>query len=237
MLQRTHKETPYVTRHVASIDKNALHQRLISGGRCDLRRFCLASSRDRGIALRSIGTSSRPLTRPELLLFPASMAASIAHDRRYRDLAGKVSDQILPLLTQADMRSEPTCSTRRSTNMGARDHHHVRVGAEFRRLSGNLNGGNRGARERVLRRPQTGRCAIFLVRERPVAFALGLHTASEVTSVEEFIPWHDIFLKFPQYRFFARDARVCVHAGALTFTSRIKPISKSSVCTLPGCAA
>jgi pyrroloquinoline quinone (PQQ) biosynthesis protein C len=37
-------------------------------------------------------------------------------------------------------------------------------------------------------------------RERPVAFALGVHTASEVTSVEEFIPWHDIFLKFPQYR-------------------------------------
>jgi len=38
-------------------------------------------------------------------------------------------------------------------------------------------------------------------RERPVAFALGVHTASEVTSVEEFVPWHDIFLKFPQYGF------------------------------------
>jgi hypothetical protein len=38
-------------------------------------------------------------------------------------------------------------------------------------------------------------------RERPVAFALGVHTASEATSVEEFVPWHDIFLKFPQYRF------------------------------------
>ena len=35
----------------------------------------------------------------------------------------------------------------------------------------------------------------------PVAFALGVHTASEVTSVEEFVPWHDIFLNFPQYGF------------------------------------
>ena len=42
-------------------------------------------------------------------------------------------------------------------------------------------------------------------REMPVAFALGVHTASEVTSVGEFVPWHDIFLKFPQYRF-SREA-------------------------------
>ncbi len=38
-------------------------------------------------------------------------------------------------------------------------------------------------------------------RERPVAFSLGVHIASEATSVEEFVPWHDIFLKFPEYRF------------------------------------
>jgi pyrroloquinoline quinone (PQQ) biosynthesis protein C len=38
-------------------------------------------------------------------------------------------------------------------------------------------------------------------RDRPVAFALGVHAASEVTSVQEFVSWHDIFLKFPQYRF------------------------------------
>lgn len=37
-------------------------------------------------------------------------------------------------------------------------------------------------------------------RERPTAFALGVHTASEATSVEEFMAWHDVFLKFPDYR-------------------------------------
>jgi len=37
-------------------------------------------------------------------------------------------------------------------------------------------------------------------REMPTAFSLGVHTASEVTSVKEFMAWHDIFLKFPQYR-------------------------------------
>jgi pyrroloquinoline quinone (PQQ) biosynthesis protein C len=37
-------------------------------------------------------------------------------------------------------------------------------------------------------------------RNGPTAFSLGVHTASEVTSVEEFMSWHDIFLAFPEYR-------------------------------------
>ena len=38
-------------------------------------------------------------------------------------------------------------------------------------------------------------------RDCPGAFALGVHTASEVTSVKEFVAWHDVFLKFPEYGF------------------------------------
>ncbi len=38
-------------------------------------------------------------------------------------------------------------------------------------------------------------------RDEPPAFSLGVHTASEVTSVTEFMSWHDVFLNFPQYRF------------------------------------
>ena len=38
-------------------------------------------------------------------------------------------------------------------------------------------------------------------RDRPTAFSLGVHSASEMTSVEEFAAWHDIFLAVPAYGF------------------------------------
>jgi pyrroloquinoline quinone (PQQ) biosynthesis protein C len=60
---------------------------------------------------------------------------------------------------------------------------------------------------------ELGEALFSWYRDKPVAFALGVHAASEVTSVEEFIPWHDIFLKFPQYRF-ARELPEFVYMRA-----------------------
>jgi hypothetical protein len=37
-------------------------------------------------------------------------------------------------------------------------------------------------------------------RDRRVAFGLGAHAASEITSAREFPAWHDIFLAFADYR-------------------------------------
>jgi len=214
LLQRTHKETPYGTRR--GFDRSrTLCTNDYPGGRCDLRRL-LCSSRDRGIALVQRHFSSRPLNTTRAFCSWPAWRLSIATRSRYRDPRGKVSDQILPLLPRPDMRSSLRARRGGRQYGVARDHHPVELARNFRRLSGNLNGGNRGARERVLRRPQTGRCAIFLVRERPVGFLLSVcTTASEVTSVEEFIPWHDIFLNFPPIRFSRETPEFAYIAGAL----------------------
>jgi hypothetical protein len=186
----------------ASIDKNALHQRLFREADA-IYEGCAAHPAI--VELRSFNRhfSSRPLTRPELLLFLASMAAFNRHTiGGIAILAGKVSDQILPLLPKAGHEIGAYVLDAAVDEYGLRETiTHVELARNFAAYLG-ISTEEIEARENACSAAlKLGDALFSWYRERPVAFALGVHTASEVTSVEEFIPWHDIFLKFPQYRF------------------------------------
>jgi hypothetical protein len=131
--------------------------------------------------------SSRPLVRSELLLFLASMAAFNRHTiGGIAILAGRLSDQILPLLPKIGHEIGAYVLDAAVDEYGLRETvTHVELGRYFAEYLG----------------IELGDALFSWYREMPAAFALGVHTASEVTSVEEFVPWHDIFLRFPQYRF------------------------------------
>jgi hypothetical protein len=156
-------------------------------------------------ALRSFNRhfSSRSLTRSELLLFLASMATFNRHTiGGIAILAGRLSDQILPLLPKSGHEIGAYVLDAAVDEYGLRESvTHVELGRNFAEYLGL-------SIEEVEARHNACSAAIDLgdtlfswYRERPVAFALGVHTASEITSTEEFIPWHDTFLRFPQYRF------------------------------------
>jgi len=150
--------------------------------------------------------SCRSLTRSELLLFLASMAAFNCHAiGGIAILAGRLSDQILPLVPKFGHEIGAYVLDAAVDEYGLRETStHVELARNFSEYLGI-------SAEEIETRANACPAAIELgealfswYRERPVAFALGVHTASEVTSAEEFGPWHDIFLKFPQYRF-SRD--------------------------------
>jgi hypothetical protein len=185
-----------------TIDKGAQHRQLIREAD-EIYEGCSAHS---AIAvLRSFNRhfSSRPLTRSELLLFLASMATFNRHTiGGIAILAGRVSDQILPLLPKVGHEIGAHVLDAAVDEYGLRETiTHVELARNFAAYLGI-------SMEEIEARENSCSAAVELgdnlfswYRERPVAFALGVHTASEVTSVEEFVPWHDIFLKFPQYRF------------------------------------
>jgi hypothetical protein len=156
-------------------------------------------------ALRSFNHlfSTRALCRSELLLFLASMAAFNRHTvGGIAILAGRLSDQILPLLPKCGHEIGAYVLDAAIDEYGLRETTtHVELGRNFAEYLGipgdeveSLENACPAARE-------LGEHLFAWYRERSVAFALGVHTASEATSVEEFVPWHDIFLKFPEYRF------------------------------------
>jgi hypothetical protein len=156
-------------------------------------------------ALRSFNRhfSSRPLTRSELLLFLASMATFNRHTiGGIAILAGRVSDQILPLLPKVGHEIGAHVLDAAVDEYGLRETiTHVELARNFAAYLG-ISMEEIEARENACPAAvELGDALFSWYRERPVAFALGVHTASEVTSVEEFVPWHDIFLKFPEYRF------------------------------------
>jgi Iron-containing redox enzyme len=156
-------------------------------------------------ALRSFNQhfSSRPLTRSELIIFLASMAAFNRHTiGGIAILAGRLSDQILPLLPKSGHEIGAYVLDAAVDEYGLRETTtHVELGrnfAEYLGISADEVEARGNARSPAV---ELGDALFSWYRERPVAFALGVHTASEVTSVEEFVPWHDIFLNFPQYGF------------------------------------
>jgi hypothetical protein len=185
-----------------TIDKDALHEDLVR----EVDEVYEGCSTHSAIAvLQSFNRhfSSRPLTRPELLLFLASMAAF----NRYTIggiaiLAGRLSDQILPLLPKVGHEIGACVLDAAVDEYGLRETiTHVELARNFAAYLG-ISTEEIEARENACSAAVKLGDALFAwYRERPVAFALGVHTASEITSVEEFVPWHDIFLKFPQYRF------------------------------------
>jgi hypothetical protein len=147
--------------------------------------------------------ASRPLLRSELKLFLASMAAFNRHTiGGIAILAGRLSDEILPLLPTRGHEIGAYVLDAAVDEYGLRDTvTHVELGRNFAAYLG-ISAEDVEARENACSGSVYLGDALFSwYRTSPVAFALGVHTASEVTSVKEFMSWHDIFLKFPQYRF------------------------------------
>jgi pyrroloquinoline quinone (PQQ) biosynthesis protein C len=147
--------------------------------------------------------ASRPLSRSELKLFFASLAAFNRHTiGGIAILAGRLSDEILPHLPTSGHEIGAYVLDAAVDEYGLRETvTHVELGRNFAAYLGI------SAEEVELRRNacsgavQLGDALFSWYRTEPVAFALGVHTASEITSVKEFMSWHDIFLNFPQYRF------------------------------------
>src|SRR5258707_7574154 len=182
-------------------DRDALHERFR-----EANEICEDCCTHPAIAaLRSFNRhfSSRPLTRSELLLFLASMATFNRHTiGGIAILAGRLSDQVLPLLPKVGHEIGACVLDAAVDEYGLRETiTHVELARNFAAYLG-ISIEEIEARENACSAAVNLGDALFSwYRESPVAFALGVHTASEVTSVEEFVPWHDIFLKFPQYRF------------------------------------
>jgi len=156
-------------------------------------------------ALRSFNQrfSSRPLTHPELALFLGSMAAFNRHSiGGIAILAGRLSDQVLPLRPRNGHEIGAYVLDAAVDEYGLRETvTHVELARSFAEYLG-IPAQTIEARDSACPAAvEIGDALFSWYRERPVAFSLGVHAASEVTSVEEFVPWHDVFLKFPQYRF------------------------------------
>jgi hypothetical protein len=150
--------------------------------------------------------ASRSLTRNELRLFLSSMAAFNRHTiGGIAILAGRLSDEILPHLPRIGHEIGAYVLDAAVDEYGLRESiTHVELGRNFAEYLG-ISADEVEARQNACSAAiELGDALFAWYREMPVAFALGVHTASEVTSVKEFISWHDIFLKFPQYRF-SRD--------------------------------
>ena len=157
------------------------------------------------VALRTFNGrfSGRSLSRSELLLFLASMAAFNRHTiGGIAILAGRLSDQILPLRPVNGHEIGAFVLDAAVDEYGLRESvTHVELARHFAQYLG-LSTEDIEARSNAIGAAiELGDALFSWYREAPVAFALGVHTASEVTSVEEFVSWHDVFLKFPQYRF------------------------------------
>src|ERR1700691_3767612 len=157
------------------------------------------------VALRSFNRhfASRPLSRSELLLFLASMAVFNRHTiGGIAILAGRLSDQVLPLLPRNGHEIGAYVLDAAVDEYGLRETvTHVELARSFAAYLG-ISAEEIEARDTACpAAAELGDALFSWYRHRPVAFALGVHAASEVTSVQEFVSWHDIFLKFPQYRF------------------------------------
>jgi hypothetical protein len=155
-------------------------------------------------ALRSFNGhfGSRSLTRPELRLFLSSMAAFNRHTiGGIAILAGRLSDEVLPHLPTSGHEIGAYVLDAAVDEYGLRESvTHVELGRNFAEYLGISADEVEAQGNACAAATELGEALFSWYREKPTAFALGVHTASEVTSVKEFISWHDIFLKFPQYR-------------------------------------
>ncbi|MDP9013241.1 MAG: iron-containing redox enzyme family protein [Pseudomonadota bacterium] len=172
-------------------------------------------------ALRSFNVKlgSRPLTRPELVLFLASMAAFNRHTiGGIAILAGRISDEIIPYLPMTGHEIGAYVLDAAVDEYGLRETvTHVELARRFAAHLG-ITPDEVEARENASAAAlELGDALFSWYRNEPAAFSLGVHTASEATSVQEFLAWHDIFLNFEQYRFSAETPAFeymrthCVH--------------------------
>lgn len=156
-------------------------------------------------ALRAFNAhfDSRPLTRAELRVFLASMASFNRHTiGGIAILAGRLSDEVLPLLPKNGHEVGAYVLDAAVDEYGLRESvTHVELARNFAEHLG-ISAEEVEAKENACTAAvELGEALFSWYRERPVAFALGVHAASEVTSVKEFVPWHDTFLKFSEYQF------------------------------------
>jgi hypothetical protein len=146
---------------------------------------------------------SRPLTRTELRLFLASMASFNRHTiGGIAILAGRLSDEILPVVPKRGHEVGAYVLDAAVDEYGLRESvTHVELARDFAEYLGVSSEEVEAPTNACTAAIKLGDALFPWYRKNPVAFALGVHTASEVTSVQEFVPWHDTFLKFPEYRF------------------------------------
>jgi hypothetical protein len=147
--------------------------------------------------------ASRPLTRRELRLFLASLAAFNRHTiGGIAILAGRLSDEVLPHLPKNGHEIGAYVLDAAVDEYGLRESvTHVELARNFAEFLGISSGEVETRNHACPAAIKLGDALFSWYRDSPGAFALGVHTASEVTSVKEFIAWHDVFLKFPQYGF------------------------------------
>jgi Iron-containing redox enzyme len=143
----------------------------------------------------------RPLARSELRLFLASMAAFNRHTvGGIAILAGRLSDEMLPFLPITGHEIGAYVLDAAVDEYGLRESiTHVELARRFSGYLG-ISAGEVEARDNACPAAiEIGDALYPWYRRAPVAFALGVHTASEMTSAREFAAWHDVFLKFPEY--------------------------------------
>jgi hypothetical protein len=150
--------------------------------------------------------ASRPLSRSELVMLLASMAAFNRHTiGGIAILAGRLSDEMLSHLPRTGHEIAAYVLDAAVDEYGLRETaNHVELARKFAEHLGISADEVEASKNACASAVKLGDALFSWYREEPVAFALGAHTASEVTSVNEFMSWHDVFLIFPQYRF-SRD--------------------------------
>jgi hypothetical protein len=146
--------------------------------------------------------AARALTHEELTVFLASMAAFNRHTiGGIAILAGRLSDEILPHRPLAPHEIGAYVLDAAVDEYGLRESKsHVEMAREFANHLGVSSAEVEARSNACAAALALGDALYSWYRERPTAFALGAHVASEVTSMKEFFAWHDVFLKFPQYR-------------------------------------
>jgi pyrroloquinoline quinone (PQQ) biosynthesis protein C len=147
--------------------------------------------------------ATRPLTGSELRLFFASMAAFNRHTvAGIAILAGRLSDEMLSFLPTTGHEIGAYVLDAAVDEYGLRESTtHVELARNFAGYLG-ISAADVEARENACPAAlEIGDALYPWYRRTPVAFALGVHTASEMTSTKEFAAWHDVFLQFPEYRF------------------------------------
>lgn len=205
---------------------------VVSNGSLDAERICDACAHHGALAaLEAFNRhlASRPLTRRELRLFLSSLAAFNRHTiGGIAILAGKISDEILPLLPKTGHEIGAYVLDAAVDEYGLRESvTHVELARDFAEYLGIPCEEVEARRNACPAAVKLGDALFSWYRESPPAFALGVHTASEVTSVNEFIAWHDAFLSFPEYRFtrempaFEYMRAHCTHEPAHIQSARI----------------
>jgi hypothetical protein len=172
----------------------------------DARQICEACLRHPAVAaLESFNEhlASRPLTRRQLRLFLASLAAFNRHTiGGIAILAGRLTDEVLPHLPKNGHEIGAYVLDAAVDEYGLRETvTHVELARNFAEHLGIPSDEVETRNHACPAAVKLGDALFSWYRDCPGAFALGVHTASEVTSVKEFIAWHDAFLKFPQYGF------------------------------------